>query len=254
MSQTLSWQNGPWPLISFVEHGGKVLVREMITIHNALIRGLTSIYLQCVNVETSPEDTPDFVAFCKTWGESLREHHETQETDIFPFFEEATGIPGLMKSTVEKHRAFDAGLAEFMTYIWKVEAGEEKYSGPKVKASIEVFAPALHQHLVNEIPALLALDNYSDKVDWEGYWKIKAAEILEKKSSDPTAKAIMLPFVLSCTDATFEDGVYQWPPNFPWAAKMITRYYYFPQHGNWWRFGPADSAGQPRELPFVRAG
>lgn len=188
-----------------------------------------------------------------------------------------------MKSSFEERRAFDAGLAEFMTYVWKLEAGEEKYSGQKLKAIIESFAPAMHEHMVNEIPALLALGKYSEKVDWGEYWKKKAAEIFAKKSADPTTKVrtfvafvagdmkrekrvamsrimanktwkvIMLPFVLTCTDATFEGSVYQWRPNFPWIAKMVTRYYYFPQHGNWWRFGPVDSAGQPRELPFAKA-
>ncbi|KAK7927569.1 hypothetical protein PG985_004567 [Apiospora marii] len=222
--------------------------------HNAFIRGLTSIYLQCVHVETSPGDIPDFVAFCKVWGELLQDHHETEEIDVFPFLEQGAGVPGLMKSSFEEHRAFDAGLVEFMTYIWKVEAGENKYSGQKLKTVIESFAPTMHEHMVNEIPTLLALDKYSDKVNWGEYWKKKAAEIFDKKSADPATKVIMLPFVLTCTDATFEDGVYQWPPNFPWIAKMITRYYYFPQHGNWWRFGPVDSAGQPRELPFAKAG
>ncbi|KAK7982132.1 hypothetical protein PG996_009824 [Apiospora saccharicola] len=220
--------------------------------HNAFTRGLTSIHLQCVNIETSPKDIPDFVAFCEIWGELLQDHHETEEADVFPFLEEGAGVPGLMKSSFEGHRAFDAGLAEFMTYIWKVEAGEEKYSSHKLKAVIESFAPAMHEHMVNEIPALLALDSRLGE-----YWKKKAAEIFAKKSADPTTKTckvIMLPFVLTCTDATFEDGVHQWPPNFPWIAKMITRYYYFPQHGNWWRFGPVDAAGQPRELPFAKAG
>ncbi|KAK8128050.1 hypothetical protein PG984_009158 [Apiospora sp. TS-2023a] len=226
--------------------------------HNAFTRGLTSIHLQCVNIKTSPKDIPDFVAFCKIWGELLQDHHETEETDVFPFLEEGAGVPGLMKSSFEEHRAFDAGLAEFMTYIWKVEAGEDKYSGHKLKAVIESFAPAMHEHMVNEIPALLALDKYSGKVDWGIFFSFTAGgkrfNRKEWQWANKTCKVIMLPFVLACTDATFEDGVYQWPPNFPWIAKMITRYYYFPQHGNWWRFGPVDTAGQPRELPFAKAG
>ena len=167
---------------------GFVVVRDMIIMHNAFIRGLTSIYLQCVHIETSPGDIPDFVAFCKVWGELLQDHHETEETDVFPFLEEGAEVPGLMKSSFEEHRAFDAGLVEFMTYIWKVEAGEDKYSGQKLKTIIQSFAPAMYEHMVNEIPALLALDKFSDKVDWGEYWKRKAAEIFDKKSADPTTK------------------------------------------------------------------
>lgn len=54
----------------------------------------------------------------------------------------------------------------------------------------------------------------------------------------------MASFVLPCTDVTFMDSVYQWPPDHAWIAKRATRCCYFPpQHGNWWRFEPVDAGG-----------
>lgn len=45
------------------------LAEEMIIIHNIIIRGVNSIYLQCVNVETrAPESIPDFVDYVRMWA------------------------------------------------------------------------------------------------------------------------------------------------------------------------------------------
>lgn len=74
----------PGILIQLTVPDSKV-VRDMIVMHNAFTRGLASIYMQCVNIEASPGDIPDFVAFCKVWGELLQDHHETEESDVFPF-------------------------------------------------------------------------------------------------------------------------------------------------------------------------
>lgn len=45
------------------------LVEEMIIIHNIILRGINSIYLQCVDVETmAPESVPDFVDYTRMWA------------------------------------------------------------------------------------------------------------------------------------------------------------------------------------------
>ncbi|KAK8090568.1 hypothetical protein PG994_000073 [Apiospora phragmitis] len=190
--------------------------------------------------------------------------------DVFPVFEEVAGALGLMKSSIEEHQAFDAGLEEFMTYIGKVEAGEAQYSGQELKVIIESFAPATHQHTVNEISSLPALHQYLDKVGWGCIRRRRRQRPLKENRVSRPRRYVASPVdgrrregigmsdhgylalescyvavVLTCTVATFGNGVYQWPPNLPWIAKMITPY---------WRFGPADSAGQRRGLPFVRAG
>lgn len=41
----------------------------MIIIHNLILRGVNSIYLQCVNVEArAPEAVPGFVGYARMWA------------------------------------------------------------------------------------------------------------------------------------------------------------------------------------------
>ncbi|KAH8680945.1 hemerythrin HHE cation binding domain-containing protein [Xylariales sp. PMI_506] len=257
MAEKKSWEKGPWPLISFVENGIedktnplRALVSEMIVIHNAFIRGINSIYLQCINIEKSPGDVPDFIEYCAIWGKFIHNHHDEEESDVFPGIEELSGVPGLMAGNIEQHHAFHGGLNKYEAYLAAVKSGSEKYDGQKFKAIMDSFVSTLHEHLVQEIPTLLGLKQYSDKVDWKGYWEKKSAEIVKRESSSPEAPSIILPFILSCHDPTFENGIVAWPP-FPWIAKMIFRYWFIPQHKKWWRFGPVDASGRPREIPFA---
>jgi len=50
-----------------------------------------------------------------------------EETNIFPFVEEAAGAPGLKKGSVKEHRAFVTRLEELRIYLNKVQAGKAQY-------------------------------------------------------------------------------------------------------------------------------
>ncbi|KAK9422665.1 putative hemerythrin hhe cation binding domain-containing protein [Seiridium unicorne] len=253
-----SLKMGPWSLISFLENGAKEepetsiqpMVNEMIVIHNCLIRSINAIYLQCINIEKSPQDIPDFLAYCSVWGKFVHEHHKGEEDCVFPDIEQKTGVAGLMAGNIAQHDAFHEGVEQYEAYVEEVKSGRTQYDGRRFRGIIESFGPTLHQHLVEEIPTLLSLKQYSEQVDWAGYWQKKSAEIIKMASSDPQAKAIMMPFCLSCHDPNFEEGAVSWPA-MPWVAKMLFKYYFVPQHKNWWRFGPIDANGKPQELPFA---
>jgi hypothetical protein len=174
------------------------LVTEMIIIHNCLIRAINSIYLQCVNIERSPKDIPDFVEYCAVWGKLLHEHHDGEEQDLFPDAEVAAGVPGLMAANVEQHLAFHDGLEQYAAYLDDVKAGKAPYDGAKFKDIIDSFMPAMHRHLVDEIATLQGLKKYSDKVDWKKFWDKKVAEIMKRSSSDP---AVRVSCIYAETDA-----------------------------------------------------
>jgi hemerythrin-like domain-containing protein len=72
--------------------------------HNAIIRGLNSIYLQAPNI--TPKDNTDFINYAKCWHEVLNGHHEMEETHLFPAIEAKTGEKGIMAGNVEQHRQF----------------------------------------------------------------------------------------------------------------------------------------------------
>lgn len=159
----------------------------MIIVHNFLLRGINSIYLQCVNVERSPEVVIDFVNYASQWGDAVHEHHETEEVMVFPQLEKLVGAPGIMAANVAQHEAFHSGLDSFQAYTKAVLGGSEKYSGEKLKTIIDSFMPTLRQHLSDEIDTLLALKKYDDKVDLHGWFDGVVKEIM-KKQNDPNLK------------------------------------------------------------------
>ncbi len=126
----------------------------MINAHNFLIRGINSIYLQCINVERSPADVPAFVNYAASWSRVLHSHHSSEEDWIFPDIEEITGEKGIMDVNIQQHQAFEKGIEAFTTYLNSVKEGKEKYEGAKLRAIIDSFMPQLHEHLVAEIANL----------------------------------------------------------------------------------------------------
>ncbi|KUI53652.1 hypothetical protein VP1G_01291 [Cytospora mali] len=167
--------------------GTHVVAQEMCLVHNVLLRGINSVYLQCVNVEAqAPGSIPDFVNYAEQWGLSVHEHHETEETFFFPEIESFTGAGGIMEANVGQHEAFHDGLAAFMGYIDAVKSGREAYSGERLKGIIESFMPVLREHLWDEVKTLLALEEYEDKGDWVAWFKRTQAAILKKTGNADT--------------------------------------------------------------------
>ncbi|KUI68305.1 hypothetical protein VM1G_03929 [Cytospora mali] len=254
------WADGPFELLPASIIGNKageklkgthVVAQEMCLVHNVLLRGINSVYLQCVNVEVqSPESIPDFVNYAEQWGLSVHEHHETEETFFFPEIESFAGAEGIMEASVGQHEAFHDGLAAFMGYIDAVKSGRETYSGERLKGIIESFMPVLREHLWDEVKTLLALEEFEDKGDWVAWFKRTQAAIL-KKTGNADMKYTTVPFFLCNHDRTFEEGKFAgWPP-VPWFARLLVRWFFAPKHKAWWRFAPCDVYGEPRDMPFT---
>lgn len=152
----------------------------MIIVHNLLLRGINSIYLQCINVERDPAVVPDFVSYAETWGKTVHEHHDAEETLVFPEMEELAGEPGLMEANVAQHKAFHDGVGTYQAYLADVGAGKEKYDGQRLKAIIDSFMPVLRQHLSDEIDSLMALEKYEEKTQWDKWFKGVMDKVLKK--------------------------------------------------------------------------
>lgn len=224
------------------------MAEDMIVIHNLIIRIINTVYLQCVNVERSPDDVQDFVSYALEWSKMVEEHHHTEETEVFPEIEKMTGVPGLMAANVSQHEAFSSGLHEYTEFLTKVQRQEEAYAGEKLKGIIDSFMPVLRQHLSDEIETLLRLRDYD--CDWED-WFDKLVKRLLNKSSDPRLKTTTIPLLLTNRDKTFEDGVFVWWPALPWFVQILFRWVFIPTHKRWWRFSSCDDRGIPKELPFA---
>ncbi len=137
------------------------LASEMALVHNMIIRGLNSIYLQAPHIK--PADEKSFGRYMVNWHTLIHSHHDGEEDMLFPALHRLTGVEGLMCANIEQHKAFHDGLEIFKTYADAVAAGE-KYEGGRVVEIIDGFATALVKHLGDEIPTIVGLRQYDDKL------------------------------------------------------------------------------------------
>ncbi|KAH6895319.1 hypothetical protein B0T10DRAFT_455581 [Thelonectria olida] len=262
MSESKVWVEAPFKLIPSSRanlsagqkpKGVQVLASEMCIVHNALLRGLNAVYNQARNVGArgTAKDKLDFANFAYAWSQVLEEHHELEETKVFPDINRITGVEGLMDGNVEEHKAFHGGLDKYKEYLQGVRDGKEEYDGEKLVGIIDSFGPVLQVHLSNEIDTLMAMDKYEDKCDWEAWFKKTIDAVMGQTMKDATYRTDMFPMVIILHDKTFADGVWRDFPPFPWVFGLLLRWLFMNTRKDWWRFSGCDFASQPKELPFA---
>ncbi|CAE6445287.1 unnamed protein product [Rhizoctonia solani] len=77
----------PYPLIPTPPGDWKNSIYDlhairMAAIHNIFIRAFNSVFYHAPNVE--PRDVPGFMKYCTSIVDTLHEHHNTEETTVFP--------------------------------------------------------------------------------------------------------------------------------------------------------------------------
>lgn len=143
-------------------HAAVVLAQEMCQAHNAFIRGLNSIYLQCHLIKEK-QDIEDFLYFAATWAHIIDEHHNIEETIMFPSYEILAKKPGLLSHAADQHHAFRQGLLDVQDYCKQTKA--EDYDSQKLKGIIDSFADQLYEHLHEELDMLPSLAEYTDSLE-----------------------------------------------------------------------------------------
>lgn len=230
----------------------------MTTAHNTLIRCLNCILLQARNI--GAEDVKDFLLFCQVTCDAIGLHHKTEETLMFPLFEQHSK-PGIMGQNVVQHEEFHPGFHMFDTYVRQVQNGVASFDGAEIVRLVEAFSEPLCRHLEDEIKTLCLLESYD--VPWALYFEkvtahaMATADLVGRARTSGLAFADRLqtfvtPLVLCNMDPSWEDGIHldHWPP-FPWYAQAFVRWWYFPKYKGAWRFGSCDATGRPKELPFA---
>lgn len=138
----------------------------MANVHNALLRGLNAIYLQCTHIQ-APADIADFLIYVKAWGDTVHHHHHSEETLFFPRVDELAKEAGqqesVMNANVEQHHAFEPGLGKMIEFAKDVQEGRKMFEGDVLKEIIDGFAPVLTEHLHDEIDTLLKLEPYPEQ-------------------------------------------------------------------------------------------
>ncbi|KAH8898030.1 hypothetical protein GQ53DRAFT_885113 [Thozetella sp. PMI_491] len=244
MSQDLHWGERPFALVPTPTWKAdkpdviEDITTEMVLAHNVILRGLNAIYNQAGWVQ--PDDVNSFLNFITVWYAIVEAHHGGEEKHFFSWVEENTGVPELMNGNREQHAAFHNGLEEFMAYTHRCLDGQETYDGTKIVSLIDVFGSVFQKHLTDEIPTLLALEKYADKLqDIRKEMDRHAGEGMEMGMGK-------LPIALVVHDVTWENGKWTKFPPVPWIFMFILRNVLARIHADWWKFGPCDLHGKPR--------
>ncbi|KAJ4288866.1 hypothetical protein N0V88_007196 [Collariella sp. IMI 366227] len=220
------------------------MASEMCNVHNMIIRGLNSIYLQAPYI--TPADEKPFARYMTGWWMLLHAHHSGEEALFFPTVERLTGVKGIMDANIEQHKAFHDGLDKFKTYADSVVAGKEKFDGGKVVEMVDAFGPVLMTHLGEEIPTILGLRKYADRLE-------ELPRLFEEEG-EKAMKAMGVFGMVWCfanLDIHFENDLWtQWPPA-PAPVKVLTRSVFWLMNADARKFGAADRTGNMRHLYAV---
>jgi hemerythrin-like domain-containing protein len=134
---------------------------EMANVHNALLRGLNSIYLQAPYI-TAPADIADLMLYTQAWADTVHHHHSLEETIFFARIEalaKEAGLPeGLMSPNEDQHHAFEPKIQETLAWCGEVRDGKKEWDSKVLIGLIDEFAPILTQHLHDEIDTLIKLE------------------------------------------------------------------------------------------------
>ncbi|KAL0935613.1 uncharacterized protein CTRU02_210204 [Colletotrichum truncatum] len=219
---------------------------EMAVVHNMVIRGLNSIYLQAPYV--SHAESKYFVKYMLAWYSLLHVHHSGEETDFFPAIEDMSGEKGLMECNVSQHKKFHDGIESFKTYIDACASGKEKFDGEKVVTLIAGFGEVLTQHLRDEITTLLDLRKHG--LDKMGGLEEKFG-IEGERNMKELGLVVGLPFCFSNHDLGYEDGLWSsWPPA-PNIVKLLCRHVMYRFNSKRWKFAACDRMGNLQPLYAV---
>ena len=87
----------------------------MAHIHNAIIRGYNSIYLQAPHVADA--DKPAFVGYALTWFRFVKAHHDDEENELFPAISRVLHDEKIWGETHKEH-GMSFPLSHIYIYIY----------------------------------------------------------------------------------------------------------------------------------------
>ena len=228
----------------------------MALVHNVIIRGMNSIYLQCEYVTNRM--APSFLLYCQFWTEFIQSHHGCEEVAYFPIIEEAAGVEGLSEGNLEQHDAFLAGLQEFEKYVYHVPPSQ--YDGRKIIELLDSFATTLQSHLTDEVIWILALSRFP-QLDLAAIDDYHKNYVIARQNPTRT-----VPFLLTNHDVYYESGIHRnWPMLDGNSIREGTvsrlsarlrdhwvRYICTLVHKSVWKYSPCTVAGRPKALEGLK--
>lgn len=74
---------------------------HMCLLHNAIIRGFNTIYLQAPHIQDA--DKAAFIGYSQTWFRFVKSHHDDEEDNLFPKVQDLLGDEAVWNDTHEEH-------------------------------------------------------------------------------------------------------------------------------------------------------
>jgi hemerythrin-like domain-containing protein len=211
---------------------------EMACVHNFIIRALSSIYHHALTVQ--PSQYHAFVSYAYHCHVVVHAHHNGEETFAFPAIESATGAKGVMEANVHQHEAFHDGLAALASYLESLLKHDvSQFSGARLREIMDGFAPALNQHLHDEIPTLLELEKFGDGLDLLGIMDKEGQMVMKSLS-----KTRVMPVALLNHDVDYEGGIHADFPPIPKPIRWVFMHILTLRHYSWWKFASCDFSGR----------
>ncbi|KAF2660379.1 hypothetical protein K491DRAFT_674882 [Lophiostoma macrostomum CBS 122681] len=240
------WADGPCPLVQSPQYVTKKTdifttgATHMAHIHNAILRGYNSIYLQAPHV--SNEDKPEFIGYAQTWFRFVKSHHDDEELQLFPKVEEVVGAKDIWKETHEEH--------EFDDYLSNLPEPFD-FKATELLRIMNSFQEPFCNHFHNEIATIVSLGLLPTAPKPGSPEAEQAAAVFKtwgKKTVTKAGTFDVVPFFLLNLDVSYEEGMWaSWPPMpapIRWGLVNIAGAY----HWGRWKFASCDAAGKPREL------
>ncbi|VUC22244.1 unnamed protein product [Clonostachys rosea] len=213
----------------------------MSLLHNVILLGLNSIYLQAPNITAKDQKT--FCTYILKWHEFVDLHHKNEENAFFPAVEELAGEKGIMEPNVEQHHAFETGLNSLISYVKDCENGKENYDGGKIILMIDEFGNTLANHLADEIPTLLGLRKYGERME-------TLPKVLDEEG-EKSMKVMGLSglcFFFANQDLHYEEDLWAGFPPAPGFIKFLCRNVVWWKNTELYKFSSCDRLGNMKPL------
>ena len=223
---------------------------HMAHIHNAILRGYNSIYLQAVHIKE--EDKPAFIGYALTWYKFVKSHHDDEEAGLFPKVAEVlhTTDDELWDATHKEHGSFLHGLGEYEKYLSRLTSPSD-FNGEELCKIMDSFQQPFEHHFHSEISHIASFAGLPSAPIPGSPDADQAAAVFKawgKKTVMKAGVTDVVPFFLMNLDATYEAGRWaSWPPMpapVRWGLVNLAGSW----NGAWWKFASCDGAGRPRGL------
>ncbi|KAJ6442822.1 maintenance of telomere capping protein 1 [Purpureocillium lavendulum] len=231
--------------------------QHMALVHNSLIRGYNSIFLQAPHVAGHDDGEEDlaahFVGYAQTWVKFLKGHHDDEEAVLFPEMVSMLQDETLWTDMYKEHESFLGDLDALDAHLTHLSANASAYQpGPLLKLLDALRAP-VEQHLHHEVTLLASLATHPRAPARDSFSGAVAAETLRAWGKNSVRGPLdVVPFFLLNADRDADGGRWAaWPP-MPRAVRWALVNAAGAVHGGRWRFASCDAAGRPRELFAVQ--